>query len=478
MRQYFAGRLILLTTIVISMCGGGSQPIVESTPKPEPGTAPEPPEPPSGSMDVPVPDAAWTPASIGCDKGRMLIQALRDQRNIALLLPEASDIRGLENRIYQMVKAASPETNVVARNEVMLDHLLEERGEIPYRVSVEHAGHDVFGRPYFLPKEHPLNTDWLSRREALSGADAVLVVRPIKIGDVQLKEMRRRYIGGCENFEKSLQAGLDAAGGYFSSYETEASEILGKEFHRHLSSAMPFWKEELAQFAATASPGSTESRCADAYKKFLGKYDACLQGTCSLSPRVFAKAGGVVGMLDEDDLIPDTCPTSGMRDFSAEIKDLGDRALCEVLPSLEGEWTGEMVRKGALERFRSGMADVCAPRHRRIREDQLDSMRGAVGEYLEMLKSEQFLSKWERMRGIERIPGVGPVQVLARVRPQTVDPAAGASGLLRQIRDLDRCRQGNERLLQAALIDVGTSEVLFMNIFFEESLLCEDLPPR
>jgi hypothetical protein len=57
------------------------------------------------------------------------------------------------------------------------------------------------------------------------------------------------------------------------------------------------------------------------------------------------------------------------------------------------------------------------------------------------------------------------------------DPVAGAAELLERFRRLERCDQGGERLLQAALVDVGSSEVVFMGIFFEEQLLCEGLPP-
>ena len=70
------------------------------------------------------------------------------------------------------------------------DRLLEERGEIPYRVTMEPAGTDVLGRPYYLPKEHPLNTEWLERKSALKGADALLTVRRIDVGATTLRQTR------------------------------------------------------------------------------------------------------------------------------------------------------------------------------------------------------------------------------------------------------------------------------------------------
>ena len=71
----------------------------------------------------------------------------------------------------------------------------------------------------------------------------------------------------------------------------------------------------------------------------------------------------------------------------------------------------------------------------------------------------------------------GPIAVLARTRARGVDPLRDAAALGDRLRELNRCAAGGERLLQVALIDVGSSEVVFIGIFFEEQLLCEGMPP-
>ena len=57
------------------------------------------------------------------------------------------------------------------------------------------------------------------------------------------------------------------------------------------------------------------------------------------------------------------------------------------------------------------------------------------------------------------------------------DPKNSAKELVGKLRELDKCDEGKERFYQATLIDVGTSEVVFMGIFFEEELLCDGFPP-
>jgi hypothetical protein len=175
--------------------------------------------------------------------------------------------------------------------------------------------------------------------------------------------------------------------------------------------------------------------------------------------------------------LPDRCPTAQIRDYGAETKDLASRAVAEVLPHLEGIWGGELMRVGALARLADGLTEFCAPRHRRFSEQDLETARGDLAAFVDKLRELEADGEWVPAGGLERAPGIGPVAVLARVQARGDDPVAGAAELLERLRRLERCDEGGERLLQVALVDVGSSEVVFMGIFFEEQLLCEGLPP-
>ncbi len=459
----------------IAACGGGTV-LVESTPRPEPETQIEPISPPGGTFEIPNPDEEWTPATISSGLGATLVSALADRKSIALILPRGAAPL-LEDRVFQMVKAGAPETKVVARGRATLDQLLEERGEIPYRVTMQPGGVDILGRPYYLPKEHPLNTDWLTRKKPLKGADGLLAVRPIRVDDTKLRRLREGRQGGCDSFEKALVAGAEQGVDLFRPYEEAASHELLSAFQRHLQVAMPYWQEEIDRVAGEIEPGGPAARCLKAYQTFVDTYKPCLSASCAPGPRFYLMDSGIVGFVDNGQLIPNNCPAQGMRDYAAELEDLAHRAVSEVLPALDNGWTGELVRSGGLAQLSSTIKETCAPRHRRIEPDDLTAARVEVKDFLTKLAEQDLSGEWEPTRGMERVPGVGPVKVLARVRVSGNNPIVGAAKLKTSLRQLDKCDEGRERLYQAALIDVGTSEVLFMGIFFEEELLCEGLPP-
>jgi hypothetical protein len=106
-------------------------------------------------------------------------------------------------------------------------------------------------------------------------------------------------------------------------------------------------------------------------------------------------------------------------------KDLAARAVAEVLPALDSGWAGELARFGGLFDLWEALREGCAPRHRRIVEAELEQVRGSVAEFLSDLKEAELNAVWEVSSGQERIPGKGPVSVLARVRASADAPTKG-----------------------------------------------------
>jgi hypothetical protein len=477
MRIYAMGGGLGFIALVLTMCGGQA-PIAVSTPRPAPGAGVAPLASPKTKVAIPVPETNWTPVSYGSSRGENLVAALRDLKTLALILPKKGNPAELENRVFRMLKAASPDTRVVARGVALLDKLLEERGDIPYRVTMEPGGTDAYGRPYYVPKDHPLNTSWLSKKRELKGAEAMLVVRPIRVSTARLRELREQRTGGCSGIEKTLQEGVDAGRTFFQEYEEKASLALAKEFGRHLDAALPFWRSELDKVASLSDAGSRQSACSEAYTQLLNKYEVCIAKSCPVAPKLFADSGGVIGMPNPELAIPPFCPVAGMRDYATEISDLADRAVTEVLPALDAGWAGELARFGGLTRMQRVVTDTCAPRHRRFHEAALEDARNLVVDYFKELGEQEITATWASVGGMVHVPGVGPVKVYARVKVSAGDSSAQAVAIETRFRELERCSAGDERILQATLVDVGSSEVRFMGLFFEEQLLCEDFLPN
>jgi hypothetical protein len=461
------------------MCGGNQSQVAQPVSASMEGTLVKSAPPLPGKMDVPVPDVSWTPSIIGSEKGRSFIQALTQTKRIALLLPKKlRNVQEFETRVFQMLSAAAPEAKIVVQGEAPDAGLLNTVDEIPNLQPALTSSADTLVPPTLVPKGDSLSVDWLSKKKFLKDADTILIIRPIQMNAARLNEMRSIHEGGCDELEKPLKTAVDNSVNYFDPYISWASDLLRREFAKQLTSSLALWRNELQQAGATARPNSLETRCIESYTKFLDKYEACFNGSCTVAPCVFPTAGGILGMVDESGSIPDSCPREGMRNFALEMKGLGERAMYEVLPSLQGNWTNELVRQGALERIQSGIKDACAPRHRRIEQGDVEPTRTAVEAYLTDLKNGDFPSEWEPMFGKERVIGKGPVDVLARVKPLVSNPSVQGLAVIGKIRALDRCQKGADYPIQAAVINVATSQVLYMGVFFEEALLCEDLPPR
>ncbi len=461
---------------VVAGCGGGAFQ-VQQTPQPDASSRLDDVSPPSKQMSVPGGQRDWIPATIGSGHGDALAQALRDRRTLVLILPNVWRGAEMEDRIFQMVKLVSPDTQVVARGSAAFDGLWDQQGEIPYSQGATHHGTEGQGGPVFIPKEHPLYREWISDQETSGGAEALLVVRPIRLDAAQQRQMREKRQGGCDALLGELEGAIASQEGLFVTYEQLASRLLYEAFKRHLEVALPFWKAELEGRRSAGPSDSMETRCIEGYLGWLDQYAPCIEAPCEGAPRLSATGGGTVGMTDGKVVLLDACPTPGMRDYPAELAQLASRSVREVLPSLDNGWITELIRYDGLKRLTAEIDAGCAPRHRRIVMEELAKTQDAVQSDLIRLAEGAFQGVWEVASGRARFPGVGPVSVLARVRVTAGDPAVDAADLKERMRRMERCSQATDRPIQVILVDRQSAEVVFMGIFYEEALLCRGLPP-
>jgi hypothetical protein len=459
-------------------CGGGAT-ILATTPIPD-GAAKRPAFlPPAGRLRFEAPAAAWSPMMHGeARAGAGLTDALAARASVMIVLGAELSDATWEERVVRMVKAASKDTAVVARAHDTLETLLEERGEIPYRVTMEPAGTDAYGQPYYLPREHPLNTDWLMKRKALKGAEALLTVRRVTPDLERLKELRRLVRGGCAEVSAALGAQRDAATRYFDALVAQADEALADAFKRHLEKALPFWRSEIETRRTEEGP-SADVGCLDAYRTFVESYAPCLGGACALQPKLYAGYGGIIAM-DEGpaNAVPPRCAAIGGRDYVGELREVAGRAAAEIAPAVPEEYVGELVRLGAFEDAMARLDDFCGARHRRFTETDVAAGVDELKRLVEAIAAAEVRGELAVSKGQERVAGVGPARVLARVQPTGSDLRAASAEVFDRLAGTARCTSGaGEDVLQAAVIDVGTSEVVFMGLYFEEQLLCEDLAP-
>ena len=453
-----------------------SAPLETSTPIPRQPSRISPLPPPSSPLEIPVPGVGWMPMRFGADRGAVLVTSLSDMKSVALILPKKGNPAELEERVYQMVKTASPETKIVARSQADLSDVIEEEGTLPLRLSAVPETSD--GSAYRLSNDHPLTKAWQGRKKSLHGADGVLIVRPVAVSDALLQGLVAEKRGDCSQVEKTLQDGMAAASAASRPFADKASDTMGKELSRYLRTALPFWKDELSKIAAIAETGSEQERCHDVYSALLSKFEGCVEKSCSVGPRLFARNGGIIGMPDPTGAIPDSCPTAGMRDYAGELMDIADRAVVEVLPALDAAWATELARLGGLAHGAALIRDACLPRHRRVDADALDAAKKTVVSYFEALSDSRLSAVWESVGGMEHVSGVGPVKVFARPKATAGDPGGDAARLNNALKKIDRCGQQDGQVYQVSVINPASAEILFMGVFFEENLLCEGMLPQ
>ncbi len=464
---------MVIAPVLLLACGSGTV-LVESTPRPDPSPTVASPPAPGEPLVLPVLTGDWQPATIGQGSGEALAGTLNARESLAILIYHDGAIDTLSDQVFEMVKATAPQIQVVMRNRATVNWMMKERGEVPYRVSLQPGGTDILGRPYLLPKEHPLNTDWLTKKQAMKGARALLTISELPfIDDAMLRRLREAQKGGCQALDSELNRAVGQLHEYFEPYRQAVDSVLADAFRRHLEPALPFWREELHRTAGLSGPGQ---RCAEAYRSLFDRFEPCIDRACPIGPRFHLASGGLIGMTDEPAFIPDGCPAEGHRDYWAELRDLGARAVADVLSAFDGEWTGYLVRANAFLRIESGLRPHCKPRHRRIDPQDLAAYKNELSEFIAEVNRFESTGRWELAKGQERIAGVGPVRLLARIRPSGRALDHEAHQMVKRLGQLDRCDQEGEKVFRAMLVDVGSSEVLFNGLFFKEELVCEDLP--
>lgn len=471
-------QLILALGVLCVACSSSKPSILASTPQPT-QTEQETFGEPTAKLEFSVQDVDWSPVIIGPDSTTMLVEALKSKASIMVISGTRMQSPSDEHRIFQMVKAASPQTQIVARNKGILDEILLEKGEVPYRQTLEVGGQDFLGRPYLIPKNHPLKTDWLSKKKELKGAQAILIIDYVRPDDQKLRQMRAQHKGGCQALFSEIAKAIDDSGVFFDSLITEVNQALAEEFSLQLKAALPFWQNELSEGLAAVDATSSEARCYKAYQKYVDTYQRCIDGDCLLAPAMHTQGGGVIGMeMSSAVAIPSGCVVNMGRDYVSELAALGKRASSRILQDIPNSWAGAFSKLKVLEKFEHRIEEVCAPAHRRYSADDLTQAKLAVSAFLQKASTAQILGKWTEAEGKQRIAGVGSITVFGRTKQDSSKFTSMFQELSGALKPLSRCRDSKRRPLQVVLVDVGSSEVFFSTILFEEQLFCEEMSPQ
>ncbi|MEK6607779.1 MAG: hypothetical protein AABZ30_08980, partial [Myxococcota bacterium] len=131
----------------------------------------------------------------------------------------------------------------------------------------------------------------------------------------------------------------------------------------------------------------------------------------------------------------------------------------------------------ALQAAGEVLARACAPARGRVSPADAEAARAAFAQTVATIGDLAQDGAWSEERVERFAQGRGPASQLSRWA------AAGADAIAARVRDAvsgiarRRCPSRLDRPIAIVLIDVGSSETLFFDYFFEEEIFCDELGP-
>ncbi|MCA9709433.1 MAG: hypothetical protein KDK70_26565 [Myxococcales bacterium] len=199
---------------------------------------------------------------------------------------------------------------------------------------------------------------------------------------------------------------------------------------------------------------------------------------------MFLIGGARIGTAEPSFYIPEGCPAKVGRDYAAELRGVAAETAEVAQEHLAPSWSALADRLGALTEVYDALDDVCVPRRRRFDPDDLRAARERLASIGRALASDQGAlpaGHWTVSEQPFHVAGFGPVQQVALYDAGPGSPSQVAIAEARALRELvlqrSLCRTGRPALPLAVALVEASGQVESFGYFFEEELLCGELPP-
>ena len=449
------------------------------------GAIPRGPAPPKAGLPIPSLDVPWTPPMVTAGDVHALAHALEGHdRALVRLGPRLSD----EDRAELLVRALQPDVEV--------DEATGDLQEVVERLPLRRADGPAGEPPTYSTEGialHDATVRGLADR--LPDAGVLLAVDDAHVDPRDWQALPAHAVGSCEEPLRALADGQEQALARLEPFLDHADAVLSQMFRAELDSRLPTVLEGLGAYRAERARVEGESsktwrryECGHAMYAFAEAYRGCADGKgCAFAPRIFLSAGARVGAVEPDVFVPEGCGDDAPIDAVSQLREAGREATRIAADHLDPAWIALADRLGTVSEVHATLEDICAPRRRRFADEDLEQARERLAEIGEALASDNLDgpgAAWVLEGETFRVPGVGPVQQLARYDAGPGSPSRQVVGKARALRQFvqsrARCR-GTPRHtpLVAVVVDVAKSgaEVPFIGYFYEEELFCSELPP-
>lgn len=443
------------------------------------GPLPSGPAEPGLGLPMPSLDVPWTPPILSAGDLEALREALRGHGSVAVRLGER--LQGPEwiARIEGLVGALTPGVTIEVVNGEGDESPFEQRS-LPLS-----RAESSTGRPRYRWDGGPLSPS--------PGAALTLRVDDAELDPGRWRALPASTVGSCDAPMAALAAGQEQSLAELEPFLDHADAVLWQVYRAALQATVPRLADELSPFASLRTRsefddnGSWEQyQCGHAYWEYLQNFERCgvEASSCPSAPRVFLMGGARIGTAEPSFYVPEGCAAKVGRDYVLDLRGVAAEAAEVATEHLAPTWAALSDRLGAVTEVYEALEDLCAPRRRRFAASDLAVMRQRLAAIGEALTSDELAhpeGHWQRVAMPFHVPGLGPVQQVAEYDAGPGSASELAVAEARALRELGLsralCRSGQPALPLAVALTDASGEVGFFGYFFEEELVCGELPP-
>lgn len=442
------------------------------------GPLPSGPAEPDQGLPIPSLDVQWTPLMLTAGDLDGLRAALSDHGSIAVRA--GGRLRGpqWERRLQHLVGALRPGGTATVTSSA--DRPFDDRSLPLQRTPTDD------GLPQYAWDEGPLS--------GATQSTAVLVVDDAQLDPGRWRALPARAVGSCDAPMAALAIGQEQSLAELEPFLDHADAVLWQVYRAALDATLPRLSEELSSYEERRTRTDfadqrlfEQYQCGHVYWEYLQSFTRCDDdaSSCPSAPRVFLVGGARIGTVEPSIYVPDDCAATVGRDYVLELRTVAAEAAEVATEHLSMDWVSLADRLGAVTEVYEALEDVCAPRRRRFAPEDLAAMRqrlAAIGETLSTSEPSLAAGRWTRVEQSFHVPGVGPVQQVAEYDGGPGSPSEVAVAEARALRELvlrrALCRSGRPPLPLAVAVADDAGEVGFFGYFYEEELVCGELPPH
>lgn len=437
------------------------------------------PAPPSGGLAFPSLAVPWTPPMLAAGDPQALAAALPRGEALTLVLGPRLAGAAWEQRGAALVAALSPATRVSGRRSASLLEIVEPSPDL----KLPRRSLGPRGRPHYAA-DLKVQSTWPKGQ--------VLAIDDAEVEAGAWEALPAVSVGSCEPAMQALAAGQELALAQLGPYLDHADALLWTMYRAELRAFVPGFLAELEDYAQDRPREAfadeqrwAQQQCGRAYRAQVQRHAKCEGAAtpCPEAPRLVLVGGARIAAVEAEAGAGEHCPALVGRDYSAELRRLGQSAAEAASAGLSREWTTLADRLGTLTEVHATLEDICTPRRRRFAEADLESARqrlASLGAALASDALELDAGRWQIRDEPLYVPGLGPSRELARFESAPTAINAGIVADARALREFvlghSLCRPARAAA-PLALVLAEPAGARFFSFFYEEELFCGSLPP-